>query len=43
MEEGVLFGHDMSYGYKMSREYGVNIDDELDWALAGLLLKARIA
>lgn len=41
MEEGVLFGHDMSYGYKMSREYGVNIDDELDWALAGLLLKAR--
>ena len=41
MEQGVLFGHDESYAYKMPREYSVNIDDELDWALAGLLLKAR--
>ena len=39
--DGQLFGHKKSYGYRMPREYSVNIDDELDWALASLLLKAR--
>ena len=41
VDKGVLFGHPHSHGYVLPRERGVNIDDELDWKLAEVLLEAR--
>ena len=41
MEDGVLFGHNESYGYEMDREHSINIDDEIDWMMAEALLEAR--
>ncbi len=41
MKDGVLFGHDESYGYKMDRMHSINIDDEIDWAIAEYMMKER--
>jgi CMP-N,N'-diacetyllegionaminic acid synthase len=35
---GKLFGHEFSLGYEMPAERSVNIDTELDWKLAELLM-----
>jgi CMP-N,N'-diacetyllegionaminic acid synthase len=40
-ENGKLFGHDFSVGYEMPAERSVNIDTEIDWKLAELLMKER--
>jgi CMP-N,N'-diacetyllegionaminic acid synthase len=37
-EHGKLFGHEFSLGYEMPAERSVNIDTELDWKLAELLM-----
>jgi CMP-N,N'-diacetyllegionaminic acid synthase len=37
-EQGKLFGHEFSLGYEMPAERSVNIDTELDWKLAELLM-----
>ena len=37
-EHGKLFGHEFSMGYEMPAERSVNIDTELDWKLAELLM-----
>lgn len=42
MSHKKLIGLPDTFAYKMPREYSVNIDDELDFALAGVLLKARM-
>ena len=36
--DGKLFGHEFSLGYEMPAERSVNIDTELDWKLAELLM-----
>jgi CMP-N,N'-diacetyllegionaminic acid synthase len=40
-EHGKLFGHEFSLGYEMPAERSVNIDTELDWKLAELLMQER--
>jgi CMP-N,N'-diacetyllegionaminic acid synthase len=40
-EHGKLFGHEFSLGYEMPAERSVNIDTELDWDLAELLMQER--
>ena len=40
-EHGKLFGHDFSVGYEMPNDRSVNIDSELDWKLAELLMQER--
>jgi CMP-N,N'-diacetyllegionaminic acid synthase len=40
-EHGKLFGHEFSVGYEMPADRSVNIDTELDWKLAELLMKER--
>jgi CMP-N,N'-diacetyllegionaminic acid synthase len=40
-ENGKLFGHEFSVGYEMPAERSVNIDTELDWKLAELLMQER--
>lgn len=42
-EDSTMAGQVESYGYKMPLERSVNIDTELDWAVATVLLKAREA
>lgn len=41
MEEDILFGNRESYAYQMPKERSVNIDDEVDWLLAEVLLAAK--
>lgn len=41
MEENILFGNKESYAYRMPIERSVNIDSEIDWLLAEVLLAAK--
>jgi CMP-N,N'-diacetyllegionaminic acid synthase len=40
-EHAKLFGHEFSVGYEMPADRSINIDTELDWDLAELLMQRR--